>query len=203
MSQSPGNVWCRRGEGPGIRVALVRTGWWLAFAFGLPLSCGGNAFSESAPVGPVHEGMGQYALFVETLHDDCMPAFPSGDLGRVVVAVATDLGADGHATANIPTSVVPEGSPFQPPRSDISLSSPMGFDLPSPTPGCSAQSHLEVTPLAANSAGIDVECEQTFTGSGACQADELSVRSDCTADRIFHFKWLRACPPGNVVADCL
>jgi hypothetical protein len=182
--------------------SVVRTGRWLALACGFLLGCGGHTVSESEPPGPVHEGMGKYALVIETLHDDCVPTFASGDVGDVVVVVATDLAADGHGGANIPVDAVPEGSQFQAARTDISFAKPLSFDLQSSSPGCSAQHHVEVTTLAASSAGIDVEWKETFTGSRACQADALPVKSDCTSDRIFHFQWLRACAPGTDIARC-
>ena len=193
MSHSPSKFACRPREWPRIR------GWsWLLLAPALAVGCGGNALSDSEPVGPVHEGMGLYALRVESVRDDCMPAFASGDWGHVIVVVATGFGADGQsAGASIPVLPEPTGGP----RFDISFNKPLVVDFPISMPDCSALAHVELSTLAANSAGIDVDWKETITGVASCNSDAVSVASDCTSHRIFHFEWLRACG-GHDINSC-
>ena len=187
-----------------MREALNRTeSYWLLLALVLPVACGGSVRTDPQPVGPVHDGVGQYTLRIERVHDDCVPASPSGDEGQVIVVVATGLGADGQsAGANIPTAAAPVGTHFEAQRSDIAFDRPLSIELPSSLPGCMALRRSESSTLAANGAGIDVEWKDTWTGLASCRAGAFSVASDCTSDRIFHFEWLRACGPGSDVSHC-
>jgi hypothetical protein len=143
-------------------------------------------------------------LHVETVRDDCMPAAASGDWGQVIVVVATGGGADGQSDgANIPVHQALPDAPFMVQRWDIALNTPHVVDHFSKVPDCSAlRVRTELSTLAANSAGIDVEWKETITGAASCNADAVWATGDCTSHRIFHFEWLRACGAGLDILHC-
>jgi len=175
----------------------------------------GSSSPGSEPAGAVDDGIGEYELRTESVRDDCqlrlplehadadagVPAFLDRDWGHAIVRV--DRGADGQSVgANVPLGAARLEPGFEAPRSDILFNTPLSFDRQSSVPGCPARSHLALSTLAADSAGIDIEWQVTFTGVSSCSADAVSIASDCTADRIFHFEWLRACGSGSDLTHC-
>jgi len=167
-------------------------GWCFVWAC-LAMSCGGATRETVEVPGPPHEGHGLYELSIERVRDDCKPPLVQGPIGSVVVVVA------GNA-ANIPLYELADMS-VGPARSDVHFDEPLSFDVPIGVPaGCAASEHIEISVPLANAEQIDVRYQRVLAGVSACPPD--TEVEDCTSERIFHFRWLRACQDGNIT-ECL
>jgi hypothetical protein len=169
--------------------------------------CSGESTRDSGPLsdpGPVHEGKGLYDLTIERVSDDCTPQLVSGKIGPVVVVVRTNGGPEGTlGAANIPIYFDQHDPAATASRSDISFDEPLVFELPiHVVPECAELSqHWAMTTLNADGASIDVEWFWTLTGVDTCPAG-YRFPSDCTSQRVFHFRWLRTCEPDDGTLDC-
>ena len=153
------------------------------------VACGGRVADEP---GPMHEGAGLYDLFIEARSDDCIPPFVVGKIGRVMVATRRG-GADGASIGmNIPLYFDSLDSTFPAARSDVSSEQPI---IAIAVPGCpSAQHALELTIVSATGLELVVECRTRWSGLRTCPAEvSPPLPADCSSDRIFRFRWIRAC----------
>jgi hypothetical protein len=166
-------------------------------------SCGGRSVSteesDGEPLGPVHEGKGQYSLTIETLSSDCEPPHASGDLGRVIVYVKTSAE---HGTLTIPYfSVWPDLGPAY---WDVDLHERRAWELEiMVSPPCSELiERFEYGTLRADSESMDIEWIWSIRGVETCPGELAIATRDCVSHQIFHFRWLRACADEVVSQSC-
>jgi len=150
----------------------------------------------------VHEGKGQYELWIEGVSDDCTPPLVTGTVGPVLVWVATGRGEDGtERGANVPIFDVTLAPISAASRADVSLDDPIEYEVPASS-GCpGARLRTRMTPRFANGERIDLEIERILTDAADCD-DPLAPQGACTSRRIFHFRWLRACRGEGGTSDC-
>ena len=153
------------------------------------VACGGRVANEP---GPMHEGAGLYDLHIEARSDDCVPPFVVGEIGPVMVATRRG-GADGASIGmNIPLYFDSLDPTFSPVRSDVSSEQPV-IVVPI-VPGCPSAEHtLELSIVSATGLELVVECRATWRDLGTCPAGAPPPPADCSSDRVFHFRWIRAC----------
>ncbi len=181
---------------------MGRTQWAMLLAL-LGVACGGRSESEVLPLGPLHVGNNLYDLRIETLADDCDPAFVTGEVGPVVVSASPEGGArEGESGLSIPVPWMvgePPGVGFS--RWDTTTGQSLSIDVP--VSGCgAANEHAVIDVLSADSAHIDVEFDWSISGVGTCAGPLGIAEHDCSAARVFHFRWLRSCVDDNDLSTC-
>lgn len=159
------------------------------------VSCGGATRETVEQPGPPHEGKGLYELSIERVRDDCKPPLVQGTIGPVVVVVRSPL-------AIVPLYEVAPSASSGPARTDVSFEEAQSFVVPIGTPGeCSASMQIDVSVPIANADRIDVAHQRVLAGVSACPPD--GDGQDCTSERVFHFRWLRACQETGGIEECL
>jgi hypothetical protein len=160
------------------------------------LACGGKVSESSTPIydaGPVHDGIGSYYASVTAASDSCNPPLFVGSVGSQIVIVKSDSKGLGF---NIP--LCSPGAAVSPPynnctRSNFSNNSPWDVVL-TPYLGtgkCDAYEAIRGQVLSFDGQEIDVEYVTTYIGFANCSETTPYPTSDCTSDRIFHYRWLK------------
>jgi hypothetical protein len=118
-----------------------------------------------------------------------VPPLVSGRIGDVAVVVATGSGSIG---VNFPLLRESEDQ-YNPARSDVGSVPPLVIETE--VPGCPAADYLlEAALLSATGTELVVHLEETWSGLDSCpMGAPYPVTSDCTSDREYRFRWLRAC----------
>jgi hypothetical protein len=178
------------------RAALSRPTAALLLFVALGASCGGRSTStgesegDPEPLGPVHEGWGEYSLNIETVASDCDPPLASGDLGRVSVYVRTSADQAGASIAYF--GMWPE---FDPVHFDVDLRNPRAWEqevvVSPPCGGLFVR--YEIAPLRADSERIDIEWIWGIRGVETCPGELASAKHDCVSHQIFRYRFIRPC----------
>jgi hypothetical protein len=167
---------------------------WVCALIPIMAGCGGKLRAEETRDVPIHApvrvGPGVYEVSARSLFESCDPPFFVGDFGPEVALVGSNGKTIG---ANVPVCEVSSLGNV-PSCSWSNLEAGRAFEFTREVrDDCEAKETMRQELVDFDGTNLQVRYTRTLTGLSGCPASTSFPKADCISDRVFHYRWVRAC----------